>query len=59
MRIHPKKRINWKKEIRMVRNRTLEEAIAKIRIEIREVPEQWRRGYYSAITQLEVMRDDN
>lgn len=59
MRIHPKKRINWKKEIRMVRNRTLDEAIEKIRIEIREVPEQWRRGYYSAITQLEVMKDEN
>lgn len=59
MRITPKKsRINWKKEIRLVRNKTINEAIEKIKLEIREVPEQWHRGYYSAITQLEVMKDD-
>lgn len=59
MRITPKKtRINWKKEIRKVRNATLSEAIESMKLEIREVPEQWHRGYYSAITQLEVMKDE-
>ena len=52
-------RINWKKEIRKARNATLREAIESMKLGIREVPEQWRRGYYSAITQLEVMEDEN
>lgn len=59
MRIHSKKRINWKKELKKERNRVLSEAIQMITLEMRGVPDQWRRGYYSAITQLEVMKDEN
>jgi hypothetical protein len=53
-----KVRINWKKEIRKVRNSTIQEAIDKIAIESGRVPTEWQRGYYSAITQLETMKDE-
>ena len=52
-----KKRINWKKEFRKERNKVLDEAISKIRIEMRNLPSGWEHGYNSAITQLEIMKD--
>lgn len=55
--IPKKKRVNWKKELKLERGRVIDEAISKIREEIRNVPEDWKRGYYSAITKLEIMKD--
>jgi len=56
----PKKkpRTNWRKEIKLERNRVLDEAILLLRRELREVPEAYKRGYNSAITKLEIMKDD-
>lgn len=52
-----RKRTNWRKELKAERNRVLDEAIVEIRRKMRDVPESWKRGYYSAITTLELMRD--
>lgn len=51
-----KKRINWKSEVRKERARVLDEAISHIKDEMRGVPEQWHRGYFSAITKLEILK---
>lgn len=55
----PKKLTNWKKEIAEERNRVLDEAIDRIRIKLKsdKVPEQFKRGHYAAITELELMKD--
>ena len=56
----PRKRINWKKELQQQRNRVLDEAIDRLRQKIKSegLPEQWRRGHYAAITELEIMKDE-
>ncbi|AUS01485.1 hypothetical protein NVP1285O_87 [Vibrio phage 1.285.O._10N.286.55.C12] len=55
----PKKRTNWKKELKAERNRVLDEAIERIRAKIRSehLPESYKRGHYAAITELEMMKD--
>lgn len=54
----PKKRVNWKQELKKERGRTIDEAISLLRKEMRGIPENWKRGYYSAITKLEIMKGD-
>ncbi len=53
----PKKKVNWIQELKAERNRVLDEAIIKIKGEMRLKPTEWHRGYYSAITQLEIMKN--
>ena len=53
-----KARANWGKEIKKERNRVIDEAINKLKDERRTKPVQWHRGYNSAITTLEIMKDD-
>lgn len=55
----PKKRTNWKKELKAERNRVLDEAIERIRAKLRSehLPESYKRGHYAAISELELMRD--
>ncbi|QZI89606.1 hypothetical protein SIPHO076v1_p0073 [Vibrio phage PS34B.1] len=55
----PKKRTNWKKELKAERNRVLDEAVARIRDKLRSehLPESYKRGHYAAISELELMRD--
>lgn len=53
-----KKRINWKKEVKLERCRVINEAIDMLKLELRGVPNEWKRGYYSAITKLEIMKND-
>ena len=53
-------RTNWKRELKLERNRVLDEAIAMIRDEIKKemIPEQFKRGHYAAITKLEIMKNE-
>ena len=51
-----KKRTNWRDKFKRQRAEVIDEAIAKIRDEMRCKPKEWRNGYYSAITQLELMK---
>lgn len=55
----PKKRTNWKKELKAERNRVLDEAIERMRAKLRSehLPESYKRGHYAAISELELMRD--
>jgi DNA-binding transcriptional regulator YdaS (Cro superfamily) len=57
----PKRRINHKtaleKAIAETRASTIAEAIGHLRSELRGKPTDWQRGYNSAITALEIMRD--
>lgn len=57
--IKKKPRKNWKKELRLERNRVLNEAITEIKNKMRNVPKEWHRGYFSAITTLEIMKNGN
>ena len=50
-------RKNWKKELRLERGRVIDEAITEIKNRMRTVPNEWHRGYSSAITTLELMKD--
>lgn len=58
----PKKRErrNWKKELKAERIKVIDEAImklqSKLRTETMGMPEQFKRGYYSAISTLEQMK---
>ena len=54
-----KPRKNWKKELKKERNKTIDEAIEEIRSKMRSVPIEWRRGYNSAITTLEIMKNEH
>lgn len=54
----PKKRVNWKQEIKKERNKVLNEAIDTIKQDMRSKPTEWNRGYYSAITELEKLKND-
>ena len=57
----PKKpRTNWKKEIKLERARVIDEAIQMLRDELRGemMPESFKRGHYSAITKLEIMKNE-
>ena len=53
-----RKRTNWKKEIKRERDKTIDEAIASIKGKMRNIPKGWERGYNSAITTLEVMKNE-
>ena len=55
-----KPRINWKKEIKAERSKVIDEAIQKIRDELRKesMPEAFKRGHYAAITTLEIMKNE-
>jgi len=53
-----KARVNWKKEVKLERGRVLDEAISHIKSGMRNVPKQWHRGYFSAITKLEILKGD-
>ena len=55
-----KPRINWKKELKAERNKVIDEAIQLMRNELRKetMPEAFKRGHYSAITKLELMKND-
>jgi len=58
-----KPRNNWRQacvalraEVAQTREDVINEAIAKLRDEMRSKPKNWRFGYYSAITQLELIK---
>lgn len=55
-----KKRTNWKREIKLERERVIDEAIKRIRDKLRSenVPESFKRGHYAAITELELMKGE-
>ena len=55
----PKKRTNWKKELKLERERVINEAIERIRTKLRceNLPESFNRGHYAAITELELMKN--
>lgn len=55
----PKKRVNWKEELKRERGRVLQEAIDRIKADRRTKPIEWHRGYNSAITELEKLKDAN
>lgn len=48
--------INWKKKYEGERDRVIDEAIIKLKDEMRGKPAEWARGYNSAITTLEHMK---
>ena len=50
---------NWKKKYAAERNLVIEEAIIKLKDEMRGKPADWARGYNSAITTLELMKSGN
>ena len=56
----PKKRTNWKKELKLERDRVIDEAIERIRDKLRSerLPESFKRGHYAAITELELMKNE-
>ena len=47
---------NWKKKYEAERNLVIDEAIIKLKDEMRGKPPEWARGYNSAITTLELMK---
>jgi hypothetical protein len=51
--------INWKKKYQAERNLVIDEAIIKLKDEMRGKPVDWARGYNSAITTLELMKSGN
>lgn len=51
------KRKSAKQQVKECRITTINEAIDKLKDEMRAKPKDWARGYNSAITQLEIMRD--
>jgi len=51
-------RKNWPKEFKKERNKTINEAISALRSKMRSVPAEWHRGYNSAITTLEIMKNE-
>lgn len=53
-----KPRKNWPKEFKKERNKVIDEAIVIIRSKMRSVPIEWHRGYNSAITTLEIMKNE-
>lgn len=53
-----KPRTNWKKKLKDERSAVIDEAISELRAKIRAVPAEWHRGYNSAITTLEMMKND-
>lgn len=54
----PKKpRYNWRKKLKDERAAVIDEAISELRGKMRDVPVEWHRGYNSAITTLEIMKD--
>ena len=55
-----KPRTNWKKELKLERERVINEAIERIRAKLRSeyLPEGFKRGHYAAITELELMKND-
>lgn len=50
-----KPRINWKKEVERQKTELCKNLICSLESEIRSVPKAWHRGYYSAITRIELM----
>ena len=58
VKVKKKPRKNWPKEFKKERNKTLNEAITNLRLKMRSMPVEWHRGYNSAITTLEIMKDD-
>ena len=48
---------NWKKKYEAERNLVIDEAIIKLKEQMRGKPAEWARGYNSAITTLEMMRE--
>lgn len=56
----PKKRTNWKLELKLERERVIDEAIERLRDKLRSerVPESFKRGHYAAITELELMKSE-
>lgn len=56
----PKKRTNWKQELKLERERVIDEAIERIRDKLRaeKLPESFKRGHYAAITELELMKSE-
>lgn len=56
----PKKRTNWKLELKLERESVINEAIERIRSKVRSehLPESFKRGHYAAITELELMKEE-
>ena len=53
----PKKRVNWKAEVKKERERVLNEAIIALREHQRSIPKEWQNGYNSAVSQLEIFKN--
>ena len=54
-KLQNKKRVNWKKKLKDERATVLNEAIDLIRRKARMEPKEYQRGYFSAITTLEIL----
>jgi hypothetical protein len=48
--------INWRKKYEAERSLVIDEAIIRLKDEMRGKPAEWARGYNSAITVLELMK---
>ena len=53
-----KPRKNWPKLFKNERNKTIDEAISALKSKMRAAPIEWHRGYNSAITTLEIMKNE-
>ena len=54
-KLQNKRRVNWKKKLKEERASVLNEAIDLIRRKARAEPKEYQRGYFSAITTLEIL----
>jgi len=57
--LRKKPKNNWKKKYEEERNLVINEAIAALKNKMRDpsIPKEWHRGYNSAITTLELLKD--
>ena len=53
-----KPRKNWPKLFKNERNKPIDEAISALKSKMRSAPIEWHRGYNSAITTLEIMKNE-
>jgi len=57
IQITKKKRINWKKELKECRAKTLQEVRDALIAHKREIPKDWHIGYMSAVTCVEILKN--
>lgn len=51
------KRVNWRKEFKLERQRVLNEVHDALLRHKRTIPKDWERGYMSAVTTVEILKD--